>query len=228
MKTLLHKAPNQTQTVPVSEIFYSLQGEGPHIGKPFIFIRFGGCNLQCSWCDTKYTWHPDHIDYKWLDKGAVSDTIQKLRQETGCTNVVFTGGEPAMWQPQMKEIQEAFPECNYDIETNGSIALSGNFRLVVVSPKFTSSGNKPYELKILPAENVVYKFVMSEQEDIEELLEIQAKYSIPSDKIYLMPEGTTNEVLQKRSPWVAELCRQHGFSFTPRLDVLLWDNDRGV
>ena len=74
------------KTYPIVEIFHSVQGEGYHTGTPSIFIRFGGCNLQCSWCDTDFS--------KW-DRISITEIMTILEQWT-TRRIIYTGGEPAM------------------------------------------------------------------------------------------------------------------------------------
>ena len=86
------------------EIFLSLQGEGPEIGRPSIFVRLSGCNLYCVWCDTPYTWNWEGTDYKHqtlkkyskaLERSSLEfDEVASLITRFDCAHVVFTGGEP--------------------------------------------------------------------------------------------------------------------------------------
>ena len=102
------------KSYPIVEIFNSVQGEGYHTGTPSIFIRFGGCNLQCSWCDTDFS--------KW-DKMTVSEIMAVLGQwET--KRVIFTGGEPAM--QKLRPLSDELHSKGYNIaiETNGTIESS--------------------------------------------------------------------------------------------------------
>ena len=113
-------------TYPIVEIFHSIQGEGYHTGRPSVFIRFGGCNLRCSWCDTDF------------------DTSQKMPMQEivsvvagfDCKHVIYTGGEPAL-QP-LGPLSESLRAKGYhlSIETNGTIALKENWAdWICVSPK---------------------------------------------------------------------------------------------
>ena len=114
------------KSYPIVEIFNSVQGEGYHTGTPSIFIRFGGCNLQCSWCDTDFS--------KW-DKMTVSEIMAVLSKwET--KRVIFTGGEPAM--QKLRPLSDELHSKGYNIaiETNGTIELEdGLVDWICVSPK---------------------------------------------------------------------------------------------
>src|SRR5437588_2251723 len=94
-----HRGSFGVRTVNISEIFYSVQGEGSLLGVPSVFVRTSGCNLRCSWCDTPYTsWHPE---------GETLSTAEVLQSTLryGCSHVVITGGEP-MIVPEMPAFTE--------------------------------------------------------------------------------------------------------------------------
>ena len=114
------------KSYPIVEIFNSVQGEGYHTGTPSIFIRFGGCNLQCSWCDTDFS--------KW-DKMTVSEIMAVLSKwET--KRVIFTGGEPAL--QDLVTLSGYLKPLGYylSIETNGTIEIpSDTIDWICVSPK---------------------------------------------------------------------------------------------
>ena len=134
------------KSYPIVEIFNSVQGEGYHTGTPSIFIRFGGCNLQCSWCDTDFS--------KW-DKMTISEIMVVLGQwET--KRVIFTGGEPAM--QKLRPLSDELHSKGYNIaiETNGTIELEdGLVDWICVSPKdmlypeFSIKQRKGHELKVV-------------------------------------------------------------------------------
>ena len=137
------------------EIFYSLQGEGPFIGRPSIFLRLSMCNLFCHWCDTAYTWnwigssfkHMNHVKYSIKEEqyyASITEILHKIRQFP-CHNIVLTGGEPLLQQKQLIPLLQQLKKQNYtiDIETNGTITpLSTVHQLIssyVVSPKLSNS-----------------------------------------------------------------------------------------
>jgi 7-carboxy-7-deazaguanine synthase len=131
---------------PIVEIFNSVQGEGYHTGTPSIFIRFGGCNLQCSWCDTDFS--------KW-DRMTISEIIAILDQWP-TRRIIYTGGEPAM--QKLRPLSDELHSKNYNIaiETNGTIELEeGLVDWICVSPKdmlypeFSIKQRKGDELKVV-------------------------------------------------------------------------------
>ena len=217
----------------INEIFHSIQGEGPSVGIPAIFLRLGGCNLKCKWCDTKYAWHPKYADNKEMSVNHIIKAIKKYP----CKHLVITGGEPMLQQDAIYELLIKLKNYTAEVETNGSIECKSgpipnkvkNFVLQInCSPKLTNSGNIPYSLKILPTMKVFYKFVVQNKSDLKEIKSFARKYKIPNYKIWLMPEGVTKSDILKRSKWLIELCKKEGYNFSPRLHVMIWGNKRGV
>ena len=114
------------KSYPIVEIFNSVQGEGQHTGVPSVFIRFGGCNLSCAWCDT---------DFSVFDRMPISDIMDTLSQWT-TKRIVYTGGEPAM--QKLRPLSDELHSKGYNIaiETNGTIELEeGVVDWICVSPK---------------------------------------------------------------------------------------------
>jgi organic radical activating enzyme len=222
------------------EIFHSLQGEGPTIGTPAVFLRLAQCNLACSWCDTSYTWDWQHYDY---DKEVVSLNATEAEErilELDCRHLVITGGEPLLQQRELAPLVAALKERGFycEVETNGTIVplpdLAEKIDQWNVSPKLATSGN-PLERRELPSvlevfsqlPNAYFKFVIVEPGDIEEVCALRTRYGLPGERIILMPEGRTAAVIQGRSPWVSEACVREGFRFSTRLHILLWGDQRG-
>ena len=152
------------------EIFHSIQGEGISIGVPSVFVRCSGCNLQCHWCDTEYTWnwegtpylhakdrpgHPAKFDRKAVQFRLSPAEVAAIVRESRCTNVVFTGGEPMLQQRPLAELanilQADDPGYEFEVETNGTIVPMEPFANLItrfnVSPKLSNSG-LPEELRI--------------------------------------------------------------------------------
>ncbi len=114
------------KSYPIVEIFHSVQGEGYHTGTPSIFIRFGGCNLSCSWCDT---------DFSTWNRMTVSEIIKEVRKYS-TKRIIYTGGEPAM--QKLRALSNVLHDKGYNIaiETNGTIKLEeGLVDWICVSPK---------------------------------------------------------------------------------------------
>jgi 7-carboxy-7-deazaguanine synthase len=222
----------------ISEIFYSVQGEGSLMGVPSVFVRTSGCNLRCSWCDTPYTsWNPEGAE---LSEGAI---LEAAGQYTAARHVVITGGEP-MIAPGVVELSRRFREQGMHItfETAGTVFAPVECDLMSISPKLSNSTPEgvfrnqherlrlqPEVLKRLTSEyDYQLKFVIAREVDLAEAQEVIAQVGAPAGKVMLMPEGTSVGVLDERGPWVAELCKQHGYRFSPRLHVYLYGNKRGT
>jgi len=211
-------------SLSVSEIFYSIQGEGPNIGRPSVFLRLAGCNLKCNFCDTKYSW--SNSEFESISNKKIIQRIGKF----GCKNLVITGGEPLLQQNEIKTLLDELKEYKIEIETNGSIRLkiAKNIEQINCSPKLSNSGNLTYSLSILPNnKKVIYKFVVRKKSDISEIQNFCKKYKIPKTKIWLMPEGTDRNTIIRRSVWLSEICKKEGYNFSPRLHIMLWGNKRG-
>jgi len=223
---------------PVCEVFCSIQGEGFNLGRPSVFVRFGGCNLKCRFkdkaCDTPYAMVAKREDFKKVDD--VVDLILRYNIQ----HIVFTGGEPLLYQDFIINLLKQLPNHTFEVETNGTIPpkpfLKKRCVIFNVSPKLKSSNqlNNIYDrkrinhiaLKQFPKDNTIFKFVVVSEDDLTEINILQRKYRyIP---IYLMPEGITRQDVIKHSPQVVKMCIDYGFNFSPREHIIIWDNKRGV
>lgn len=229
----------------ISETFHSLQGEGELAGTPSFFIRTSGCNLRCVWCDTPYaSWNPEGAPR------AVNDLLAEIDRHPRTRHVVLTGGEPMI----AKEIRELAAGIkaggrHITIETAATIAPEGiACDLASLSPKLLNSAPDPVEHAMWRRRHdatrwqpdVVrawidhypyqFKFVVARPEEVEELEHMLAalRREIPRHKVMLMPEGTTVEKVRARAAWLADLCRDRGYRYAPRLHLELYGNKRGT
>jgi len=212
--------------LPVSEIFKSIQGEGPFAGTPSLFLRFAFCNLKCRWCDTEYTWKGNVI-YKKMSLKEIEERILGYN----LNHLVITGGEPLLWQKDFYPLVEKLLSKKFiiEVETNGTIKPKLPEEIYFnVSPKLSNSGEqfeKRIKIDILKEfnkrEKSIFKFVIQKKEDIDEILEIKNEVGIENKKIYLMPEGRTREELKERRKMVFELSKKYGFKFSDRLHILM-------
>jgi 7-carboxy-7-deazaguanine synthase len=115
--------------LPVVEEFFSLQGEGYHTGKAAYFIRLGGCDVGCSWCDSRYSWNQDL--HPLVDTDELSERVIK----SGTDSVVVTGGEPLMWNLDYLCTELKKNNISTFIETSGAYPLSGMWDWICLSPK---------------------------------------------------------------------------------------------
>jgi len=225
----------------ISEIFYSIQGEGMLTGVPSVFVRTSGCNLRCVWCDTPYTsWQPEGSDM------TVEDILKAIRVYPG-KHAVVTGGEP-MIAPGIVELTKGIKQLglHITIETAGTVFHPVACDLMSISPKLENStpherdGGKwaaqherlryqPNVLKQLMAEYPYQlKFVVASPDDMKEIATMLEDTRADRSRVVLMPEGTTPEAIRERAPWLTEICKREGFRYSPRLHIDLWGNRRGV
>ena len=154
--------------IKVSEIFTSFQGEGPYIGTPATFLRLYGCNLNCQWCDT------DISTYEMLSVDDVAEILITQMEFNNIKLLVITGGEPTLQMDEIKRLIKELPEdIKIQLETNGSIFEYLPEMEYVVSPK--EDKEKVFE-NYYKYENVFFKFVITSQEDIDEVISIKDKY----------------------------------------------------
>jgi 7-cyano-7-deazaguanosine (preQ0) biosynthesis protein QueE len=222
------------------EIFVSVQGEGVSLGRPSIFVRLAVCNLRCSWCDTSYTWDWDRYDPAQEILEMTADEVRGRVESVQPRNVVFTGGEPLLQQRDLGPLFRALKESGHrlEVETNGTIQPNADLADTVdqwnVSPKLANSANPthkrevPEPLRWFAAQPTAhFKFVVSAAPDLDELNNLVERYGIPSERVLVMPEGTSADRMGTRSLWLVDRCIEHGYRFTTRLHVLLWGDERG-
>lgn len=115
--------------LPLVEEFYTIQGEGFHTGKAAWFIRLGGCDIGCNWCDSRFTWDPDMFPPVETDK------IIEKAVNSGTDSVVVTGGEPLIWN--LDYLCKGLKNNNIStfLETSGAYSLSGTWDWICLSPK---------------------------------------------------------------------------------------------
>jgi len=226
----------------ISEIFHSLQGEGKYAGHPSIFVRTSGCNLRCAWCDTPHTsWQPEgeHLD--------VPRILQQTAAWTHVEHAVLTGGEPML--------QSDLPDLVAELRARGHIITIETAATIFVpelrpdlfslSPKLANSlpstdhgaaralHERNRKLDVVPRFldngcDVQVKFVVESAADLPEIIGLVARWQLPRDQVYLMPQCISGNVLIEKGRLVADMCGQEGFNFTGRMQIELWGNERGT
>lgn len=185
---------NIETSLPVMEHFYTLQGEGFHQGKAAYFIRLGGCDVGCVWCDVKESWDAEkHPKYE------VRSLMAEVRK-TPAEIIVITGGEPLMHNLNelTKELQSAGLKTN--IETSGAHPLSGNWDWICLSPKKFKA---PLP-EILPVANEL-KVVIFNKSDFDWAEKYAALVSADC-KLYLQPEW---DKAAQVTPLIIEYIKAH-------------------
>ena len=235
-----------TTTPGNPEIFASLQGEGPSVGRPSVFARLSRCNLACTWCDTAYTWRfigrftgPDAFQRK-ANQVTLSeaDTAARILALNG-NRLVITGGEPLLQAPALARLLPLLPAMHIEIETNGTVAPPPALDALVhqynVSPKLAHSDNAahlaliPERLAAFAADRrAFFKFVIATPGDVAEVLALAETYAISRERLFLMPEGTDSATLRMRARWLAEICASEGLRLSDRLHIHLYGDTRGT
>ena len=180
--------------LPVMEHFYTIQGEGFYQGAAAYFIRLGGCDVGCSWCDVKESWDAD--SHPKLSMDFLVSEVKK----TAAKIVVITGGEPLLHH--LDELTDALQSAGLqtNIETSGSSPLSGNWDWICLSPKkfkapIVECCEAANELKIIVFNNDDFKWA-----------EKHAALVSPNCKLYLQPEWSKHDVM---TPLIIDYVKQH-------------------
>ena len=134
--------------LPLVEDFYTIQGEGFHAGKPAYFIRLGGCDVGCRWCDAKYTWNPKVFPPVDVDE------VVKRAKACAAQAIVITGGEPLLYPLEILTSRLRDVGLEIFLETSGTHPFSGEFDWVCLSPKrqqppLAEAFGRAHELKVI-------------------------------------------------------------------------------
>ncbi|WP_227354872.1 7-carboxy-7-deazaguanine synthase QueE [Haladaptatus salinisoli] len=238
-------------SLPVNELFYSLQGEGKLVGTPSVFVRTSGCNLRCWFCDSYHTsWEPTHA------RMTLSEILAEIESHDA-NHVVVTGGEPLV-HDECVALLDRLAEAGYHttVETNGTIFRDAPIDLASVSPKLASStptaerdpkGDGEWAArhearridaaalaKFADAYETQLKFVVTDDSDLREVDRLVSRIRDAADAtvrdadVLLMPEGATRDRLDETRDRVAELAMERGYRYTPRLHVDLWNDAPGT
>lgn len=231
-------------SLPVAEVFGpTLQGEGPHAGQLVQFVRLGGCNLACSWCDEPQTW--DGSRFVLRDENPMTAVAEVLSQLRGGMTTVVTGGEPLIhqrsdaWAALLHGLHAS--GCPIHVETNGTVVPTRVTMHHVdhysVSPKLGNAGSHRRGqsplladgwLRVIGSSSAVLKFVCLDEDDVVEATVIAREYGWPLEQVWVMPEGRTEAELAFRWPVIASAAVRHGVNATNRLHVLAWGDQRGT
>tara|TARA_R110000744_G_scaffold128003_1_gene235005 strand:- start:842 stop:1573 length:732 start_codon:yes stop_codon:yes gene_type:complete len=237
----------------ISEVFYSIQGEGKTVGVPSVFVRLGGCNLICGGMGTQFDgelhndaeWRCDSIEV-WMKAQSKeikdilpSDCVKAI--ENGA-HIILTGGEPMIQQKGLEALinfikENHNKEAYFEVETNGTIMpnefLLENIDLWNCSPKLRNSGMdntmtfKSEVITKLNTKNTIFKFVVNKEKEWKEIQETYLPI-VDKKKIYLMPAGENQELLEKNMIRVVELAKDNYLNFTTRLHINIWNKKTGV
>lgn len=236
-------------TFPVVELFGpTIQGEGPDAGRPAYFVRFGGCDYRCSWCDSMHAVEPDLV--RAVERLSTADVIARLRDRpSGPDLVVLSGGNPALFELGQLVEKLQHQGMQVAVETQGSVWRDwlGQVNRLVVSPKGPSSGmlNSKHadqfrafmDRACSVGVSLALKIVIFDSEDLEWTREIATCYSeLP---LYLsagtdvgLSEEQTIDHLRERYRWLCEaVSTSMDLGYTrvlPQLHVIAWGTAKGV
>ena len=180
--------------LPLVEDFYTIQGEGYHAGKPAYFIRLGGCDVGCRWCDAKYTWNP-----KVFPPTEVT-TIVDRASSCSAQAIVITGGEPLLYPLGILTRELHARGLEIFLETSGTHPLSGEFDWVCLSPKRQLP---PLEEAFKRANEL--KVIIEKEEDLEWAVECSKRVTRRC-RLYLQPEWSVYDVI---TPTIVEWVKEH-------------------
>jgi len=214
--------------VKVSEIFYSIEGEGIEIGRPEIFIRLAKCNLRCEWCDTKYSWN-DGKEMK------VNETLKELSKYP-CKSVSITGGEPLLQREELLELIQELKKLGYwiQINTNGTIYDKKIFELVdLVSMdcKCPSSGMKSDSEALKKTNDLFFlksqfKLIISDEEDYRYAKNVVETLLQGAPNVIFQPEWDSRKFAKKLIALVMK--DQLDVRIILQQQKIIWGVKRGV
>lgn len=220
----------------------TIQGEGPAAGQLSTFVRFGGCNLSCSWCDSAYTW--DGSRYALRDEITMLSVSEIVERMPDSRLIIVTGGEPLLNQqnPAFTQFLSVLKDAGKEVhvETNGTICPTDEVADRVdhfsVSPKLGHAGmHKKSQSPVMHTgwadlhemTDAHLKVVVITEADVEATVELARKHGWPEHRVWVMPEGTEKAVLDHRWPLVCDWATTYGVNATHRLHVLSWGDKRG-
>lgn len=230
-------------TLVVAAIFGpTIQGEGPSAGQVAAFLRLGGCNLCCAWCDEPQTWDSRRFDLRAELARTNIEVILSRLLARDTPMIVITGGEPLLhqhqpaWRTLIGELYRAGKHI--EIETNGTIEPDAHTVARVarfnVSPKLANSGMSqarrlnPDALRALEETGkAIFKFVCRDAADVDEVAVTIAAQQIPHARTWVMPEGTTPQAVTGALALITDRALAHRFNVTGRMHIMLWGDRRG-
>jgi organic radical activating enzyme len=232
-------SPTPSPDLRVSEIFASIQGEGPSAGERCTFLRLAHCNLRCQWCDTRYSWDWERYAYEREVRRMTLDEVAATITDHAEPRLVLTGGEPLLQQDRVAQLLGRLPkQLVIEVETNGTVrpapALLERVDQWNVSPKLAGSG-EPRERRLVPEVLAVLaetgrawlKIVVGEADDPREAMDLVEALTWPRERVLFMPEADSAAALRERAPRIVTLAQAEGVGVSPRLHVERFGGARG-
>jgi organic radical activating enzyme len=215
----------------LSEVFRSLQGEGPSAGTPAVFLRLQGCDVGCAWCDTRYSWPETG------GEAIAGDALwQEVEAQGPAPLLVITGGEPLQHANIAALLEQAVARWpRVEVETSGieppplqheRLAYNVSPKLPSATPRWRETWRHAALWRVAP--RATFKVVVGAPPDPADAERLLAEHEVPPERVMLMPEGLTDEAVRRHGAELAALCVRHGWRMSPRLHVWLWGAKRGV
>ena len=214
----------------------TIQGEGPSIGEPCMFLRLANCNLACTWCDTKHAWDWSKYDKDDHRREIPFSDIYDFLMKNKPRRLVITGGEPMLQQRNLIGLIETFLlYWTVEIETAGTIMPLLSLNILVsqynVSIKLSNSDNAVSK-RIIPDVihqfvnngKSIFKFVVSDIYDFIEIDALVKEYGMKD--VYIMPEGTSSDDINAGLRTLVPSVIERGYKLTTRLHTQIWGNNR--
>ncbi len=235
-----------SRDLTVAEMFASMQGEGPSAGRPTVFLRLGGCNLTCAWCDSAYTWDGKRFDLRAeLRRMTAAEVIAEVERLAGehIRRLTITGGEPLLQGGRLVPVLRwaRAQRFTIEVETNGTLTPPPDADSWIdeyrVSPKLAHAGipdGRRLRLAALrrfvemPAARAIFKVVVRYADDLAEVARLCAAAGIAPGRVWVMAEGidAAGQIIGMRA--MADAALAAGYNLSPRLHVLIWEDRRGV
>ena len=238
-----------------SECFHSVQGEGILTGVPSVFFRVSFCNLRCWWCDTPYTsWQPENkeitvdealstiLKYNckhvvltggepFLWKKELEELTNRLRNHHKHITIETNG---TIYFPVRVNLISMSPKLSGStpsVELDKKWAVRHERERIKeksITSFLTQKQNEDLHWTFRDEYDYQVKFVISTEDDFQEILEFEKKFQLSRDKILLMPEGRTKEEIEIKQKPLVEYCIENGYRFSDRLHTRIWGDKRGI
>lgn len=211
--------------IKLSEEFESIVGEGYYTGMPAYFIRLYGCNLNCSWCDSKYARNGDFYE-------DTTESVAKRIERSSKQFIVITGGEPLIQKKAINDLVDKVDGKIFTLETNGTISPANVSERIfmTVSPK-KNSGFAFYIDEYIDRVSV-FKFVVDNTDPtcwtVEEVKALAKSYDIPSRDIWLMPKSTAGYIDNDVARDIWSKAVENNMNYSDRLQVRVFGMQRRV
>ena len=231
--------------LPLCQKIITIQGEGSTVGTPVLLLRVAGCNIQCDFCDTKYSWNTNNVE-KIEDLRRFSDYIKQVLQNHSLSTILFTGGEPLLYWQQLVELLRYLDDdkLTVEVETNGSLidaqVITAFERvkpwiILHVSPKITEKytlDHYKHVFNLLQYSSLTYDVKLIHFSD-KDVLELVDNLNIPKHLVYVLPFTPPRDAFdtyeafldkfRKSCVAAARFCLYTGFKYSPREHIFLFD-----